>query len=324
MPGLLKRITKRLKMTTDALASDLQFSPRYAWLRLCDELGGRLGFSGLSARAHEKKEQWIQSYLEVHLQPVLERMNAAPDVGSPVEQAPVWVCWWTGEETAPALVQKSIASIRRNAGSHPVHLITKDNVSRYLTVPAHILEKYNQGRMCTANLTDYIRFALLAKYGGLWLDATIFCAQPLPDDFFRLPVFTCKGRTGDGKYISDYRWTTFCFGGYQGNVLFRYIQAAFGLYWKEHNTIIDYLMLDHLIELGRRTVPAIGQCLDAIPENNMHRDDLQAAMNAARPAGDWDTILHPDTTLYKLSWRETYQETTPEGDLTVFGKLLRG
>ncbi len=323
MAAFFKRLSKRMKMTTKGLASDLQFSPYYAWLRLCDELGGRLGFSKLSARSHAKKEQWIQNYLKTYLKPVLERMEADQSLGTPVDNAPVWVCWWTGEEAAPLLVKKCIESIRRQAGDHPVHMITRDNVGQYLTVPAHILEKFNKGQMCAANLTDYIRFSLLAKYGGLWLDATIFCSKPLPEALFTLPVFTCKGRTGDGTYISDYRWTTFCFGGHQGNVLFRYIQSAFGLYWKDHDTIIDYLMLDHLIELGHREIPAIRACLDAVPENNMHRDELQAAMNAARPASDLETILNPATTLYKLSWREQYQETTSDGELTIYGSFIQ-
>lgn len=323
MASFFKRVSKRMKMTTKGIRSDLHFSPYYAWLRLCDELGGRLGFSKLSARSHEKKDRWIRDYLEKKLKPVWEPLVADENRGTPCHNGPVWVCWWTGEETAPLLVKKCIESIRRNAGGHTIHIITRDNYKEYLEIPDFILEKVDNGQMCVANFSDYLRFSLLAKYGGLWLDATIFCSRPLPEEIFRMPVFSCKGRTGDGKYISDYRWTAFCFGGYQGNILFRYFQAALEQFWKEHKTSIDYLLVDYTIDLGYRKIPAIRQCLDAVPENNMQRDDLQAAMNAARPASDLETILNPATTLYKLSWREQYQETTSDGELTIYGSFIQ-
>ena len=178
--------------------------------------------------------------------------------------------------------------------------------------------------MCVANFSDYLRFSLLARYGGLWLDATIFCSQKLPEEFFRMPVFTCRGRTGSGQYFSDYQWTAFCFGGHQGNVMFRFLQAAFDAYWKRHPVSIDYLLVDYLIKLVQNQNEKVGALMGAVPENNLCRDDLQAAMNAALPATEISKIIQQDTVLYKLSWREKYETLTPNGEESVYGVFLRG
>lgn len=312
-------------MTTTDLRSDLQFSPAFAAACMTANLCGRAGLSKIANKAGQKKDNFIRNYLEQTLKPVLEQYSADDGIGSYAPDAPIWVCWWTGEETAPPLVKRCIRSIRENAGKHPVHLIDQDNYRTYLEIPKHILSKVEDKTMCIANFSDYLRFSLLAAYGGLWLDATIYCADTIPEDYFRLPLFTCKGTEGnpDG-YLSLYRWTSFCFGGGKGNLLFRYMQKAFDTYWQVCDTAIDYLLVDYLIDLGYRKIPVVQNLLESVPENNLHRDDLQAAMNAALSAAEFDNVLQPDTVLYKLSWRESYAEKAANGEDSVYTFFIRG
>lgn len=110
-------------------------------LRMADELGGRVSLKGLSARDRDRKHQWILDYLKKDPAPVLEKYRNASEASVYCPDAPIWVCWWTGEETAPALVKRCVSSIRENAGTHPVHMITKENYGDYLDIPPHILEK---------------------------------------------------------------------------------------------------------------------------------------------------------------------------------------
>lgn len=323
MSSLYQRVSGRIRMTARNFRSDLHFSPYYALLRVGSELGGRLHLRTLARKSTERKNRWVEAYLEKQLMPVIERYEQDAELGQYEPNAPIWVCWWTGEETAPPLVKRCIRSIRENANGHPVHLITKENYREYLEIPDYILSKVENGTMCVANFTDYLRFSLLAIHGGWWLDATIYCPRELPEDIFKMPVFTCKGRTGDGDFYSQYRWTAFCFAGYRGNVALRFLQAVFDAYWKQNEVSIDYLLVDYLICLVYRKSAVVRRLMDNIPENNLHRDDLQAAMNAARPADEINRIIQKDTILYKLSWRETYQTCTPEGKESVYGAFLK-
>lgn len=322
MANIFTKIKNRVSMTVSAYRQDASFSHTLAAYRMVDDLAWRLGAKKIASYFHEKKDRWIQDYLEEKLASCIEKYADRCDSGEQVENAPVWVCWWTGEESAPPLVKQCIKSIRANAGNHPVHLICEENASQYLDIPVHILDRVRTKDMCLAHLSDYIRFSLLEKYGGLWLDATIFCNEEIPEGSFDIPVFTCKSETVQSRYISDYRWTTFCFGGRKNNGLFCFLKEALSEYWKENNLALDYLFLDYLIDIGYRRIPAVKQWLDDVPVNNIHRDELQAAMNAALPAEMFGQIVKEDTCFYKLSWRERYQERTASGMVSVYGFFL--
>ena len=323
MGNFWKRVSKRIQMTRDSYRSDRQFSIRYANLRITDELGGRLGFSKASQQAHKKRESFILDYLHTLLEPVFTEFREDTEPGVQEEKAPIWIFWWTGFETAPPLVKKCVESTCAHGGEHPVHLLDRNNIGDYVTIPDYMQEKLRTKKMGLAHLADYIRVSLLSQYGGLWLDATIFCADTVPESYFAMPIFTCKSLPDHCPYLSQMRWTTFVFGGWKNNVFYRYLKAAFEQYWSRANTAIDYLFFDYIIELGCREIPAIREQLEAVPMNNPHRDDLQAAMNRADPAENWNEILQPDTVLYKLSWRETYAEKTADGKDSVYAYLLK-
>lgn len=322
MSNVLTRVFNRLKYTVAQFKSDCHFSMYYGCLRIIDDLGGRLHLHKLSQKAHEKKDQWIMCFLKKELEPVITRYKDIDEVGIYQENAPIWICWWSGEDSAPPLVQQCIKSIRANANGHPVHLLDETTYRQYLEIPKYMLEKAGRKQIGLAHFSDYIRFSLLAKYGGLWLDATMFCASPLREDWFRFPFFTCKSPTMPCRYISKYRWTTFCIGGWADNLFFKFVSTALLVYWENHSYAIDYLFLDYIINTAYNNVKSIKKLIDDAPINNTHRDDLQAAMNAALPAKLFHDIIQSDTVLYKLSWRETYKELTEDGVKSVYGYFL--
>lgn len=318
MSSLWIRLKKRLDMTVKNWESDCRFSKKYAVLRVMDDFSGRMGVKKISNWAHKKKEQWTLDYLYKLLMPVIEKYKTMEDSGIKMENAPVWVCWWTGVDTAPKLVQQCIRSIQKNAGDHPVNIVTRDSYSKYLKVPAFMLDRLNKKEIGQAHFSDYLRVSLLEQYGGLWLDATMFCAAEIPEKYFELPVFTCKSPYIESRYLSDYQWVTFCLGGWSGNIFYRFLKDAFELYWKKEDTAIDYLFFDCLIYLAKQYIPSVQDYLSQIPVNNLHRDDLQAAMNQALPAAEFWSVIQKDTVFYKLSWREEYSRKAVDNSESVF------
>lgn len=309
-------------MTTKTFRTDCHYSMKLAFYRLGDEVGGRLGMKKLSWYCNRKKHQWILQYLERKFRTLIKNHQENQNKGIQSEHAPIWVCWWQGEEDAPTLVQKCIKSIRENAGVHPVNIITKDNYSNFLQIPNYIIEKLEANQLSVANFSDYLRFSLLNRYGGLWLDATIFCSKQIPEGYFEVPIFTCKSKPVKSKYVSQHRWTSFCFGGWKTNTLFDFFQCAFELFWEQENQAIDYLFVDYLIALSIQKFDQVSCCFEELPRNNPCRDDLQAAMNAKIPADQWGDVIQYDTIFYKLSWREQYEMLTEDGQRTVYAKLL--
>lgn len=323
MSRLFKRLSNRLKMTNKNFKNDAKFSHRLAVFRLKTDVGGRLGFTKMSEKAKKNKDEWILNYLRKQTLSVRQKYENDASIGDRPENAVIWVCWWTGVDSAPALVKKCIESIKKHAGNHSVQIITKDNYGDFINVPGYIMSKVQSATMGYANFSDYLRISLLEKYGGLWLDATIFCSADVPDLCFALPFYTCKSEVKKGTYLSEYQWTSFCIGGYAHNIFFKFLKDAFEVYWQNNETAVDYLLIDYLIYIAKESNAEIKRLMELVPINNVHRDDLQAAMNRAADPGEWDQIIRSDTVLYKLSWRESYSATTPDGKESIYGYFLR-
>ncbi len=322
MGNLPQRIKKRYDITARNWRNDCKFSKELAVYRLIGDLCGRAHMKGLGAWGKSKKDAWILNYLNEMLSPIMKRYRYIDRTGIRLENAPIWVCWWTGEVTAPPLVKQCIKSIRKNAGDRPVHLISEENYRDYFELPDYIMRKMKNGQIGLAHFSDYLRVSLLKKYGGLWLDATIFCAEKIPEEYFKFPFFTGKSEYRESNYISCFQWTTFCLGGWRGNVFYSFMKDAFERYWKSADTAIDYLFFDYLIYLAKENVPAVEKLMDAVPVNTPHRDDLQAAMNMGLPAEEFWNVVRPDTALYKLSWRETYALETKDSAESIYGYFL--
>lgn len=316
--SVVQKLKNKKQQITDDWNSDIRFSKEYAKLRRRDTIFSSLRMKKQSDIAFEKREKYLINYLTNSIEVVINKYQDKRIQGEYVKNAPIWVCWWTGIETAPPIVKQCVNSIYKNANNHPVYLITDITYQNYIRIPDYILSKMESKKMGLAHFSDYLRVSLLEKYGGLWLDATIFCSENISEQFFDSPFFTLKSPYTESRYASKYQWVTFCLGGWKGNQFYSFVKEAFEEYWSKNEYAIDYLFFDYIIYLGRENCPYIKELMDAIPENTPHRDDLQAAMNARLPADRFDIVIKPDTGLYKLSWRETYSETTPDGNDSIY------
>ena len=89
----------------------------------------------------------------------------------------IWWSWLQGENEAPELAKVCLESLRRNFPDYKIVIVTNDNLDNYVKLPQTILDKFNAGWIKGAHFADIIRLNLLAKYGGVWIDATVFCTD---------------------------------------------------------------------------------------------------------------------------------------------------
>lgn len=293
----------------------------------------RLGFSGvlgrsigriipiISEKCGQYRIEYVLRYLECMLKELIEEHEENNEVGEFVEDAPIWVCWWTGIETAPKLVKQCVRSIQNAAGTHPVHIITQSNYKEFLNIPSYILEKVQNGNMCIANFSDYLRVSLLEKYGGLWLDATIYVPRTIPESFFERNIYTCKSPGAKG-YLANGRWTSYCLGGWKNHLFFKVARECFECYWEKEEVAIDYLLVDYVFSIIYDNNAYVRDCFDTIPINNMQRNNLAGAMVRGECADKFSEIITEKTLFYKLSWREKYPLVTVNGEESIYKYFL--
>ena len=110
------------------------------------------------------------------------------------ENSPIWMMWYQGIETAPQIVLSCMQSIIKNRAKHPVIIISKYNLEKYIKLPSYIMDKFTNNIFSITHFSDIIRMALLSKYGGYWIDSTYLVTSPLTKvntSFFTLKLNYC-------------------------------------------------------------------------------------------------------------------------------------
>ena len=105
-------------------------------------------------------------------------LSSAPTVTIPNKV--IFMTWWQGFELAPPLVRMCVESWKINNPTWKLVLITRENMKDYVN-DQDLLPNWQEKKhtMRFSHQADLLRLALLAKYGGVWADATTLCSVPL-------------------------------------------------------------------------------------------------------------------------------------------------
>jgi hypothetical protein len=90
----------------------------------------------------------------------------------------LWILWFQGLPSAPFLVRRCVRSWIELNPTWDIVVLDSSNLHRHvsLEIPDRIMRK-----LSLAHQSDLVRLALLARYGGVWADATTICRRPLDD-----------------------------------------------------------------------------------------------------------------------------------------------
>lgn len=159
----------------------------------------------------------------------------------------VWVFWMQGMDKAPALVQRCYKSLQENLKDREIILVTEDNLNDYVQFPDYIMDKLKRGIITYTHLSDLLRIELLIRYGGTWLDSTVFCSGSniphymLDSDFF---VFQNLRPGDNGNVLNFSSWfMTSC----SNNKILLATRKLLYAYWKKNNSMIDYFLIHYFM-----------------------------------------------------------------------------
>lgn len=161
----------------------------------------------------------------------------------------IWICWFQGLDEAPNIVIKCIESIKKNNPGREVVIITSENIHNYVEFPGYIEEKWKRGIITHTHMTDLLRLELLIRYGGTWIDATVFCSSSdIPSYFFDSDLFFYQllkpGRDGSCIYCSSW----FMCARTNNKILMATRELCYE-YWKDNSTMWDYFLLHDFLSI---------------------------------------------------------------------------
>lgn len=241
-------------------------------------------------------------------------------------KVPVWCCWWQGEENMPEVVAMCHSRLKQVIPDNAeLHMITKNNWREYINLPQHIIEKFEAKKITVTTLSDIIRMSLLSSYGGLWMDATVFVScDSLPEEFISKDYFaqSMYDPVKHQKEACKGRWCGFLMSGSQNNIMFRFVRDAFFLWWKEHNDIIDYVLIDYLILVAYENLLPVKEMIDALPSNNVDIFDMYQVLNCPYSDELWSQLT-ATTVMHKLTYKMDLVKKTKDGQETLYQHMLK-
>lgn len=161
-----------------------------------------------------------------------------------------WIMWWQGVDNAPELVKNNINRLTSLLGEENIHVITRYNFEDYTNISSGLKFKLKEKKISFTHWSDIVRFNILKNNGGYWIDSTVAMSETFksfletePQKYF----FSLSSSKEDYHYISYNQWTTWLVGGIPHLELFEYIDAFYNSYFRYHDKVVDYFLLDDVI-----------------------------------------------------------------------------
>lgn len=285
----------------------------------------------LSTYVIKKKTAWLDNYIEKEYKQIIDKYKEntySCETYCHTTEPRIWVFWGQGEENMPPLVKACYQQLTHY--NKNVMLVTNENVNRYITLPNIIIDKVNTGKISWAYYSDIIRNTLLAQYGGLWLDATVWVAGELPieelkDYRFFSPAENLQANSKSVRFYStfEYNWNGWClWSNVKGFPIFSLVSKMLIEIAIKEQIIPDYVTIDYLIYYAIRNIPATHNDIEKAKTFKCgKRHKLATIMNEAWSEERYQELLKEDY-FFKLSFRANWKENTESGEPTFYGTLI--
>lgn len=227
----------------------------------------------------------------------------------------VWICWWQGLNNAPDIVKACVNRIKKRAGNKKVIVITKNNYNKYITLSSYIIDKFEKGVFSFTFLSDLLRMCLLSKWGGIWIDSTVFINENLSklDNFL---FFTIRHGLYSSWHVCKGKWSGFFIGCGPHNFGISLVRDILIEYVKTENILMAYLLVDSAMTVAYDCLSSFRKEVESVPVNNSKVFEMETTLNL------------PITSAYsipshfnKLTYKKKYMLVN-KGKETIYSALV--
>lgn len=263
-----------------------------------------------------KEHKIISNLLKIYKKTIIKYKNKSDTPGNIPNN--IFIFWYQEIENAPILVKKCIDSVLNNSAGFKVNIITKNNLNDYIKIDKRIMNKLNNKIISLAAFSDILRFNLLNKYGGIWVDATIFVTNNVFDDFSKKSVNSIKLSYKENfEYISRGKWTSFFFGSKKGSVLTNFMSEVLNDYYIKFDTPLDYFLIDYFLYIAYKKIKCVRKQINSLEPFNLNIYALSKMLNEEYNEEKYSKLV-TNTFVHKLSYKIDCLEKLPTGERTVY------
>ena len=277
-------------------------------------------------KSNEYKGKILTNYFAQNYLPIIENMKQKEITGElkiDNTQTPetIWQFWDNpAGRTTPAIVKASFESVEKFKGNFERKILNNSTIENYSDLPGYVLDKFKNGQMDYAHFSDLLRLNLLRNHGGIWLDATAYMTDLVPEyitnqDFFvfltgKLTHFpysfmqTCFIRAKKGSFLCD-AWYQMCIE-----------------YWKTETKKLEYFQIHLMFKALVEKNPIAKKLFAEMPHRSDDEINQLVGDNLFKKfdKNEWDKIKKMSffqKTTYRVANTAAYADT-------YFSKLSEG
>lgn len=158
----------------------------------------------------------------------------------------IWWLWFQGSDQAPKIVKKCLETVKYYSikMGYDVIELNSENIFEYINLPELIIKKWKEKKIGNATFSDLCRIALLAEYGGIWIDSTVYLSNVIDPVILDSDFFVFKASFLDMSVTKISSW--FMYSKYPDHPFICSLKKSMIKYWLQNNHIDDYFIF-HLM-----------------------------------------------------------------------------
>lgn len=237
-----------------------QFDKKTLRFKNIDRISAKIGKKYEEDVYDQLAQRYVYRYMSRYGAEIAEISQSLKEDIQPINQPfTVFTMWWQGEDDMPPVVKACVNSLGKIGGQ--VVVITKENYSDYVSLPDFIISLATSGKMCLAHFSDIIRTYLLVKYGGVWIDSTVYIARKVPsymiNDFF---VFKQSPQLRECRSYGNW-WIA----SPPANDILIEELAYLYCYWRHHDVAMNYYIFHIFFRKIIDNNPEYKKIIDSVP-----------------------------------------------------------
>lgn len=209
--------------------------------------------------------------------------------------------WFQGWDVAPPIVQACLASWEKHNPDWDIRTLENGNLAAYVDLD-NVFPAVRNKWLPAAAQSDLIRVALLSRYGGVWVDGSVYCTRPLDDwlHHYMTAGFFAFERPGPDRMLSSWFLATVL-----SNPVIDFWLDATRAYWDGRSRPHRYYWLHDLFAQIYQEYSEVRQIWDETPkiaaESPLYFTPYQEKLPAAITVDDRERIESGQDLMYKLT-----------------------
>lgn len=183
------------------------------------------------------KEKTLTGYFARKYLPAIKNISQQPIVLEIPET--IWQFWDNPPgQTTPEIVKVSVESVERFKGYFDHKVLNGSTIKNYSDLPGYIFDRLKRKKMIYAHFADLLRLNLLKNHGGVWMDATDYMTDFVPEYIIKQDFFVFL--TGNLTHFPYSFMQNFFIRAKKGSFLCEAWYQMCLEYWKNETKSIDY------------------------------------------------------------------------------------